>query len=423
MARIELGPIAPLGGKQRKVVLVKSDLDIENTFNRLSSNIGVHTFQSDGMILSMVFKEKLDQVKDFVVHSVKTKGKYTNGTDLVKLWESIKNAAFKSNVAEKAIDHAGNMPDIKVAVEQYWLQGWKVQDWPIVHGNALKAKQEKILNAFQLGVVTYAADMERLLQLGSVVGQVLLPCPSRYHFIDDFIKEKAFNLKGKHLVKRNGEWIVEEIALKEILWASQDKHSVYGLYKEKTLIFNGNASMGKTEFVKGLASEFASCRDDKEVFGWGTICNFGAVTKADRMKDAGCFVFDDFDLTTRGGTHRLTKEELKHLLYVQQEGHVCAFYSTAVFPAHVPRIWCVNYRCQRLQASWFEENYIPGLAHLCNGEASLFNGPGADQHDVAIARRAVIFEVAEALFEQPVDMVPRYSELAGLEPNASPCLF
>ena len=76
-------------------MLVKSDTDIETTFNRLSRNFAVHTFQSDGMTLSLVFKKKLSRVEEFEVYSAKCKSKYTNAAGLVKLWESIKSAAFK----------------------------------------------------------------------------------------------------------------------------------------------------------------------------------------------------------------------------------------------------------------------------------------------------------------------------------------
>ena len=279
------------------------------------------------------------------------------------------------------------------------------------------------MSAFQLGIVTFGEDMLTMLKADDIASEVLRPAPSRYHCIKDFIKEKALNLKGTHLVRRNtGEWVIEEIALKEILWASQDEHGAYGLYKEKTLIFNGPSSTGKTQFAMGLASEFAS-RMDKQVFGWGTICNFGAVTKADRMKDVGCFVFDDFDLTTRGGNHNLSKEEKKHLLFVAQAGNVAAFYATAVFPAGTPRLWCVNYRHETQKASFVHDNFVSGLAHLSQCDASKFNGPQSDQHDVAIARRAVIFDVSEALFERSEEAAPLYSELAALETNATPCPF
>ena len=420
-ACVQVGPSAAHGGKQRKVVLVKSQLDFDTTFDRLGKDFAVHTFQGNDTTLSLVFKEKLEQVKDFDVYALH--GKKCNPADIAKLWETIRCASFKSNIVEQALEIQGNMPRIEEAVEMYWQQGWKAKDWPMVHGNALKAKQEKTLSPFQRGVVTYGPDMKEMIECAAIVSQVMLPIPSEYHFIDDFIKERALNLVGRHLVDRDGQWVVEEIALKELLWPTQDEHGVYGLYKEKTLIFNGEAGAGKTEFVKGLASEFSS-RNDRKYFGWGTICNFGAVTKAQQMDGMGCFVFDDFNMTTRGGNHPLTMEERKHLLYTKQQGHVAAFYATAVFPERMPRMWCINYTNQSNKGSWLSENFMVALKHLCEGDGSYFNGPDADQNDVSIGRRAVIFNVVESLFNKPAQTtVPLYSELAALETNATSCPF
>ena len=89
--------------------------------------------------------------------------------------------------------------------------------------------------------------------------------------------------------------------------------------------------MGKTEFCNALAREFA-LRKNKTAYGWGTIDKYGAVTRAAQMHLLGCFVFDDFVLATRGGTHKLSMEEVKHLLYTKQRGTVHAFYGDAIFP-------------------------------------------------------------------------------------------
>ena len=90
--------------------------------------------------------------------------------------------------------------------------------------------------------------------------------------------------------------------------------SVYGLQNEKTLIFNGLANAGKSEFVHALCREI-TMRKDKEAYGCGNIDKYGAVTKANQMSAMGCFMFDDFTLSTRGGTHRLGVEEIKQFLY------------------------------------------------------------------------------------------------------------
>ena len=66
-------------------------------------------------------------------------------------------------------------------------------------------------------------------------------------FRRDFLPS-AMELKGVHLVRKGGRWEVEEIKFKELMWETCDKHKVFGLYYEKTIIFNGKAGMGKIEW-------------------------------------------------------------------------------------------------------------------------------------------------------------------------------
>ena len=100
------------------------------------------------------------------------------------------------------------------------------------------------------------------------------------------------------------------------------------------------------------------------------------VTKAGEMHYMGCFVMDDFDLSTRGGEHKLTADELKHLLYVKQPAHIAAIYSTAVFPPEVPRLWSINYDYEEEPASWFvgqnHNGSCAGLIHLAQGDECYF---------------------------------------------------
>ena len=142
----------------------------------------------------------------------------------------------------------------------------------------------------------------------------------------------------------------------------------------------------------------------KSAYGWGTIDKYGAVTKASLMHTLGCFVFDDFALTTRGGTHKVTMEELKQFLNVSQRGSVHAFYGDAIFPEVMPRIWCLNYRSGEDRTHWFRREMhggnTCGLVDLMDGELEPFNKQNANAEDIAIARRVIIFEVNEALFSQ-----------------------
>ncbi len=169
------------------------------------------------------------------------------------------------------------------------------------------------------------------------------------------------------------------------------------------MIFNGQANMGKTEFCNALARHLAT-RKKKPTYGFGAIDKYGAVTRANQMYGMGCFVFDDFRLETRGGTHRLSIEEVKHLLYVKQRGTVHAFYGDAIFPEGVPRVWSINYKNADEPESWFERENLngrtEGLLRLQLGDASYFNDPATSEETIAVARRAMIFLVNRTLFSQ-----------------------
>ena len=244
--------------------------------------------------------------------------------------------------------------------------------------------------------------------------------------IRDLVKDfppKALELKGKHIVLKGGRWIVEEISLKELLWSEADQHGVFGLYYEKTLILNGKAHMGKSQLAKALARELA-VRVSKDAFGYSTLCKYGAVTKVNQMHLLGCFVFDDFSLATRGKQYQLEVDEVKSLLYVDQPGHVPAFYSTAVFPEHIPRIWCMNYAEADNPSSWFHrENYdgrLWGLISLIDLLVSDdFHTIVKNEDQRAVARRAIIFNVDDTLYdESEVAEQSNAASLAYAEPAA-----
>ena len=230
-------------------------------------------------------------------------------------------------------------------------------------------------------------------------------------------------LKGVHLVRKGGHWEVEEVKFKELMWETCDRHKVFGLYYEKTIIFNGKAGMGKTEWAHTVSREFA-LRVEKLAYGWGTICKYGIVTKAGQMGFIGCFVMDDFGLKTRGGARHLSIEEVKHLLHVSNSGVVAAHYGDAVFPAHIHRVWCINYENTANRGSWFErqnaEGSMDGLIDLLSGDSSRFYGPGAKEDVIAVARRAIIFNVDEQLFaEAAAEGTSKGTELARAEQAGS----
>jgi hypothetical protein len=286
----------------------------------------------------------------------------------------------------------------------YRDSGYSRDDWNKVHGNALKAKKESNMTTLQVAILTYPKDMSEIIKALDEAAPIIkkLEDPGM-HFLKDFLATEVLNLEGLHLVKADGKYVVERVKLKELLWKDADSHGVFGMYNSKTMIFNGRSYMGKSEFCHLLARELA-LRKEKPAYGWGTIDKYGAVTKAGQMNAMGCFVFDDFALATRGGGHRLSVEEVKHLLYVKQRGTVHAFYGDAIFPEAIPRVWCINYKTAEQPEYWFDRenanDRTTGLIHLQLGNSAFFNDPMTDEGAIAVARRAFIFTVHRPLFSE-----------------------
>ena len=137
------------------------------------------------------------------------------------------------------------------------------------------------------------------------------------------------------------------------------------------------------------------------------------MTKSGKMKDLGCICLYDFTLTSRLD-HRLGREESKGLLYTKERAHVPARYHQAIFYEWVPRMWAVNYGTDGSggvdKAEWFLSQGLPALAALINRDAAGIERGG--EHDIAIARRAVIFCVDENLYEEGAQGA---TDAAGLE--------
>ena len=216
--------------------------------------------------------------------------------------------------------------------------------------------------------------MENLVKAKPAASQVTFSNEDTTHFINDFIKAMVFNLKGVQLVKQaDVSWKIQGVTLGDIMLQQMDKHRAFGLYNEKTLIFNGMASMGKTEFVKALGVELAR-RKECPLFGSGASCPFGSVTLSRGMKEICCFIIDDLELSMRGSTHRITPEEMKHLLYVKDNGKVPAFfYHTANFLTNKPRMWCINYQNATEPFSWSINNLLGWIDKYCQDEPHILH--------------------------------------------------
>ena len=131
----------------------------------------------------------------------------------------------------------------------------------------------------------------------------------------------------------------------------------------------------------------------------GFVYLLGMLTKVGFMDSIAAIALHDFEMKSKGGQW-LPAEEAKSMLYVKEDGHVTCRYHQAILPPFVPRFWAVNdglfTNGQVDVGSWFRDNNLHGLVWLVNKDEDMLRR--ADQHNQAIARRAVIFRVDEHLY-------------------------
>ena len=261
----------------------------------------------------------------------------------------------------------------------------------------------KTLTPLQKAVMCYGQELKDELKSRedseAMIFDVRKPGP---HFLDNFDRQKILALSGVHCECTNGGIVkIRRVTFRDVMEtpAAPGKPPLYML---KTLIFNGVSGGGKTELVHGLARECCK-RAQKDVYSCSSsLCPLGIMTKSGRTKDLGAICLEDHDMRTRGGTHSLTREERKSLLYVKQRAHYHAFYHQAILPEFVPRLWSVNYgkdgQAATDKTEWFASQGLEGLHLLAGGDEQRLNL--ADEHVKAEARRAVIFFVDEQLFPE-----------------------
>ena len=118
------------------------------------------------------------------------------------------------------------------------------------------------------------------------------------------------------------------------------------------------------------------------------------------MVDLGAIGIDDFKLESQLNT-RLSKEHVKSLLYTKQRAALPARYHQAIFHEGVPRFWAINWgqhpNGELDKGQWFERENVECLAWLINKDLKSIKD--SDEHDKAIARRAVIFPAHEKLYK------------------------
>jgi energy-coupling factor transporter ATP-binding protein EcfA2 len=184
--------------------------------------------------------------------------------------------------------------------------------------------------------------------------------------------------------------------------ALDDRYEESTLAQQRTLIFVGRASCGKTTLLRALARE-VSHRAGLEVFAESTALDpFGVMTRAGLTKDIGAVCLNDFDLTTCLN-QSFTIEMGKALLDVKDATSYNARYHCATLPAGRPRMWAVNPESvdaagEPVWASWFHRSEASApLAALVDEQDHTIRG--MSESAKAIVRRAIVFKVNVPLYE------------------------
>ena len=125
------------------------------------------------------------------------------------------------------------------------------------------------------------------------------------------------------------------------------------------------------------------------------------------MHKMGCFCVSNFELRSKL-TERLSLEEVKQFLYIEERASIGARYHVAVFPEHIPRIWAINsglvdtdqpHKQVESNGHWFEkEDRMMGnsiaMKHLAErNEEWIREEAGA--HQRAQCRRIMIFDAKD----------------------------
>jgi hypothetical protein len=171
----------------------------------------------------------------------------------------------------------------------------------------------------------------------------------------------------------------------------------------RTMIFVGKQSTGKTTLLRALGREMSN-RLGFDRFADSTALDpFGVMTKAGLTKDLGAVCLNDFELMSCLNQH-LTAEGLKGLLDAGDTTSFNCRYHVATLPGGRPRFWAVNPNKTNGTTpdwgSWFMKfPYSECLAFLAEEKEKEIEA--LSESDKAIIRRAVIFKISEPLYDAP----------------------
>jgi energy-coupling factor transporter ATP-binding protein EcfA2 len=180
-----------------------------------------------------------------------------------------------------------------------------------------------------------------------------------------------------------------------------NRHKLYSLLFESTLVLTGHTGTGKSVLAHMMAKHICKNRGDfPTYYVTKSLDSLGIQTRDGNMKSFGCMIYDDCLMRTLQNT-KLDKTAMLSLFHVQQGGSFNARYHDAILPKGVPKIMCQNHQAldDGTPVSWFEANNLPACDALMRGQPvnELLK---YSQRDQAIARRMIIFSATDSLITQ-----------------------
>ena len=390
---LDLPPLGPRieTCKGRIVIVAITDARLRDAFDEAKAHVkGLIVTTHCDRSWVLVFKDKH---RDFHVKGFETFAisKQMLGHDIIlRFIRAFSSVAHVGNLVVRETKNTGanEIPDFEVCCEM--LRDTKADHatWRRLRADALKHRAQRVTTPMENGILTYTANLKEwfLAREGGEVMMYELSTPTP-HSVENF-KDDILNLRGVHFEEDGG---VQGITIRELMWPETG----VPLYYHKTIIFVGEVVGGKSELVHALAREFCR-RNGKEKYGFSRrIDPYGLLTKSGRIKDMGCYVFDDFELKHKTGS-LLSQAEQRQFLLVERRAHVGARYHQAVFPESVPRVWAVNRGVdvdtnKSDYGEWFDRNFIEGLARLVREDDEWLQSKATSPHDKTVASRAVIF--------------------------------
>ena len=259
----------------------------------------------------------------------------------------------------------------------------------------------KTASPFQVSLKVLAVWAKDFMEFRARVGLSIMSYDDGPIYPQGISATAVDSLRFIHLAANN---TLQELTIAQIfgVMPGEDVELVY----KKSVFFLGGSGQGKTLLCQALARR-ECIRQGKQVYfnGKGNFDYFGMLTKENQMQMLGCFVLGDFEWTF-GQRERLSLEEVKGIVRVQEQAEHRARYGNGRWPAEVARLFSLNIDkdCNDVSDPGlkFAKYDLEGLAALARNNLTAVLGLSDDHKALArgaimciVPRDVVLFEASQ----------------------------